>query len=158
MKTRVVKIIGALCFVIPLLYMSVAAYAGEKKVSSPAKEVKQETKIVVTKEMEKKYPLKPIHGSLVLECVFCHEGQGNNAEDFEAPEETACLSCHKSKEYLAKRLNFMDSLKANPHNSVHDGPNLYCDECHREHKPSVNMCIECHEKEVKTNMWMRQTP
>jgi predicted CXXCH cytochrome family protein len=118
----------------------------------------EEVKIDITKEMEEKYPLKPIHNSLAFECIFCHEGQGTRAEEFKAPQEKVCLSCHKSKEYLATRLEFMDTLKNNPHNSVHDGPNLYCDECHMEHKPSINMCTECHEREIKTNMWMRQTP
>lgn len=114
--------------------------------------------IKVTPEQKDKYHLKKTHAGLSLECIFCHAEQGNNPEKFEAPEETVCLECHKSKQYLADRLAFMDTLKANPHNSVHDGPNLYCDECHREHEPSVNMCSECHLKEIKNNVWMRKTP
>ena len=29
----------------------------------------------------------------------------------------------------------MDTLKANPHNSVYDGPTLYCGECHEYEIP-----------------------
>lgn len=146
----ILKIVGFLCFGLFLSYISLNVYAEE--INSSQQVVK------VTKELEKKYPLKPVHANLVFECVFCHEGQGSHAEEFTAPDEQVCLDCHKSKEYLATRLGFMDTLKSNPHNSVHDGPNLYCDECHNEHKPSVNMCAECHEKEIKENLWMKETP
>lgn len=152
---HIVKLTSILCSVLLLSYVSIKVYAGES--NSPQTKVK-EKKIEITKEMEEKYPLKPVHGSLAFECIFCHQGQGDHAEDFEAPDEEACLTCHKSKEFLATRLSFMDTLKANPHNSVHDGPNLYCDECHNEHKPSINMCSECHEKEIEQNIWMGATP
>lgn len=110
----------------------------------------------MTSELLEKYPIKDHHSVLMFNCLNCHADQGERAEDFKDPGERACLSCHKSKKYMAQRLAYMDLLKANPHNSVHDGPNLYCDECHREHKESVNMCDECHEREVK--LWMRKTP
>ncbi|RXJ70266.1 cytochrome C [Halarcobacter ebronensis] len=129
-------------------------YANSQKEESNA----LSSSIKITPEIKKKYPLKHSHNKLSLDCIFCHEGQGDNPESFEAVDEDKCLFCHKSKIYLAKRLEFMDTLKANPHNSVHDGPNLYCDECHREHKPSVNMCSECHLKEIKNNIWMKDTP
>ncbi len=117
-----------------------------------------EVEIIVTPEQKEKYPLKPIHASLSLKCIFCHEGQGNNIEGFKAVREATCLECHGTKEKLAKRLGVIDTIKANPHNSIHDGTRLQCDECHNEHKPSTNMCTECHEKEIQTNMWMGQTP
>ncbi len=126
--------------------------------SAPKEVVKPQKEIIITEQIRKKYPLKSHHAELSLKCVFCHEGQGDNPEEFGLVEEEACISCHKSKKYLAKRLAFMDKLHVNPHNSIHDGPTLYCDECHNEHKPSVNMCAECHEKEIKTDLWMRKTP
>ncbi|BCX78729.1 cytochrome c3 family protein [Campylobacter sp. 19-13652] len=107
-------------------------------------------------ELSVKYPLKPHHEHLALGCADCHENQGDEPSKFKAIGDKGCLSCHKSKKLLAKRLEFMDVLKANPHNSVHDGPTLYCDECHNEHKESTNMCLECHEHEVKE--WMGVTP
>lgn len=117
-----------------------------------------ESEIKVTQEQKEKYPLKPIHASLSLKCVFCHEGQGNNVEEFKVVRETTCLECHGTKQKLAERLGMIGTINANPHNSIHDGTRLACDECHNEHKPSTNMCAECHEKEIQTNMWMRQTP
>ncbi|MDO5046399.1 MAG: cytochrome c3 family protein [Campylobacter sp.] len=110
----------------------------------------------MTKELLEKYPIKDHHSVLMFNCLNCHADQGDDPQKFKDPGERSCLACHKSKKYMAERLAYMDLLKANPHNSVHDGPNLYCDECHREHKESVNMCDECHEREVK--QWMRKTP
>lgn len=46
----------------------------------------------------------------------------------------------------------MDALHVNPHNSIHDGPKLYCDECHFEHKKSENMCLSCHSNDVKGDL------
>jgi len=110
------------------------------------------TKIVVSDELRAKYKIKPHHEHLSFDCVDCHQNQGDDPSKFKAIGDAGCLSCHKSKKLLAQRLKFMDTLKANPHNSVHDGPTLYCDECHNEHKPSTNMCSECHEHEVP--QWM----
>lgn len=112
--------------------------------------------IKITPELRKEFPIKPAHSKLSFDCVYCHEGQGNNPKEFTMPGDKGCLSCHKSKIYLAERLKFMDNLHVNPHNSIHDGPRLYCDECHNEHKPSINMCAECHEHDVK--IWMKETP
>ncbi len=133
------------------LFSVVFLYAEANKASAPKE-------VVITKEMKKKFPIKNHHEKLSLDCMFCHEGQGKNPEKFGYVDEKVCISCHKSKKHLADRLKFMDKLHVNPHNSIHDGPTLYCDECHNEHKPSVNMCSECHEKEIQTNLWMRKTP
>ncbi len=113
-------------------------------------------KLKATPELKKKFPIKVHHEKLLLDCTFCHEGQGDNPKKYKTPGDEGCLSCHKTKELLAKRLEFMDVLDVNPHNSIHDGPNLYCDECHNEHKESTNMCAECHEHDIK--IWMKETP
>lgn len=153
MKT-IIKVIGGTSILLLSLFLLAQANEGER-LPFPQGE---ESTITVTPEQKEKYPLKSTHAGLSLECVFCHVDQGKDPEHFEAAEEEACLSCHKSKVYLAERLSFMDTHKANPHNSVHDGPNLYCDECHKEHEPSINMCAECHEKEIQNNVWMKETP
>ncbi|MBR8461432.1 cytochrome c3 family protein [Campylobacter sp. faydin G-105] len=114
------------------------------------------TKIVVSDELRAKYKIKPHHEHLAFDCIDCHSRQGDDPSKFKAIGDNGCMQCHKSKKLIAQRLNFMDTLKANPHNSVHDGPTLYCDECHFEHKESTNMCIECHEHEVP--QWMGVTP
>lgn len=148
-------VISIILFLLPILYISLNAFEGESN-TLPSETKKEEIKI--TPELEQKFPVKAAHAKLSLSCVFCHEQQGNDPEEWESVEEDTCLTCHKSKEYLADRLAFMDTLKANPHNSIHDGPNLSCDECHNEHIPSENMCAECHEKEIKENIWMRKMP
>nr|WP_241517589.1 cytochrome c3 family protein [Campylobacter blaseri] len=114
------------------------------------------TQVEITKEMEQKYPIKAHHSQIGLSCFDCHENQGNDPFKFKNIGDKGCISCHGDKKRVAKRLQYMDMLKANPHNSVHDGPTLYCDECHYEHKKSTNMCLECHEHEVPR--WMGVTP
>ncbi|MBE3021730.1 cytochrome c3 family protein [Campylobacter sp. 7477a] len=113
-------------------------------------------KITVSDELRAKHTLKPHHEHLAFDCIDCHTNQGDDPSKFKNIKDEGCLSCHGTKKLLAQRLKFMDTLKANPHNSVHDGPTLYCDECHFEHKPSINMCSECHEHEVP--QWMGVTP
>jgi hypothetical protein len=154
MKTKVKT--GTVFFFLLSMVLFLSNIYAEGDKSSALK--KQSETLHVSSELKAKYPLKSHHADLSLECVYCHEGQGKDPSKFEDPDETACLSCHKSKDYLAQRLAFMDTIKANPHNSVHDGKNLYCDECHHEHEPSENMCAQCHEKEIKTNIWMRKVP
>nr|WP_240332070.1 cytochrome c3 family protein [Sulfurospirillum tamanensis] len=112
--------------------------------------------IVITPELKEEFPLKSHHAKLSFECTFCHVGQGDDPKEFTYIGDEGCLSCHQSKEHMAERLAFMDKLHVNPHNSIHDGPTLYCDECHNEHKPSTNMCTECHEHDI--DLWMRPTP
>ncbi|ASM37254.1 cytochrome c3 family protein [Campylobacter sputorum] len=139
------KIKFAMCI---LLFFCLFSYAEDNASKSSYKQH--------IKELVEKYPIKPHHAKFYFDCMHCHTNQGDNPEKFKNPGDKGCLSCHKSKEHMAQRTKFMDTLKANPHNSVHDGPNLYCDECHMEHKKSVNMCDECHEAEVKH--WMKVTP
>ena len=113
-------------------------------------------KMVISPELKEKFPLTPHHAKLSFKCIDCHEGQGDNPEEYKAIDDKGCVSCHKSKEYVADRLKFMDALRTNPHNSVHDGTRLNCDECHYEHKKSDNMCLSCHSNDVK--IWMKATP
>lgn len=150
-KTLLLLGVFSILAVTSLLAGAINAPAPESS-STSAKE------IIITPEMEKQFPSKDHHAKLSLACIACHDGQGADPQEFTTPGDEGCLSCHKSKEYLAERLKFMDRLHVNPHNSIHDGPTLYCDECHYEHQPSVNMCSDCHEKEIETNIWMRKTP
>lgn len=54
----------------------------------------------------------------------------------------SCLACHGPSEAVVRATA---DLKPNPHDSVHYGPDLGCDLCHREHAPSVNFCNSCPE-------------
>lgn len=92
--------------------------------------------------------IKPHHKEVQMDCRDCH---GNvSKENYKSVETLTCLQCHSSKEKLADRLKFLG--KKNPHNSIHDGQNLNCYSCHNEHKPSYNMCTDCH----NTSKWMRE--
>ncbi len=102
------------------------------------------TKIEKKSELKKKFSIKKHHEKLSFDCIFCHEGQGDNPKDFFEPEEKVCLSCHKSKRYLAKRLGFLDTTGLNPHDSMHYGTSLSCDYCHHSHEESENRCLDCH--------------
>lgn len=108
-----------------------------------------EPKTYVTDVNNSKYPIKSYHQELQLDCKNCH-GEGPE-EDYEELEDEQCLSCHKSKEYLAERISFMEKDQTSPHNSYHDGTTLSCYECHRSHEKSVNMCADCHNVET----WMK---
>lgn len=144
MKTeKTLKVLGFF-FIFSVIYL----FGGSGNTTS--------SQIFVTPELKKEFPMKSHHDSLSLECIHCHTGQGDDPKEFQTPGDEGCLSCHKNKEFLANRLVFMDDLHVNPHNSIHDGPNLFCDECHNEHKPSINMCAECHEHDVE--IWMKETP
>ncbi|MGL5948049.1 MAG: cytochrome c3 family protein [Aeromonas sp.] len=97
--------------------------------------------------------LKPHHAALGLSCTNCHQGQDPAA--YKPLQTKDCLSCHTSAEKVAKRTAFMDANHTNPHNSLHDGLDLDCYECHAEHKPSNNLCQTCHDN---TRDWFGATP
>lgn len=94
------------------------------------------------------FVIKPHHVDVKLKCTDCHKQA--NEKDYKALDSNACLTCHGTKEKLAKRLDFLKGK--NPHNSIHDNANLNCYTCHNEHKPSFNMCNTCH----NTKTWMKE--
>lgn len=107
------------------------------------------TKQVASKE---DFGLKSHHEKLQLECSDCHVNSDKG--EYKRLETNDCLQCHNSTETVAKRTQFMDVNHTNPHNSLHDGLDLDCYECHAEHKPSQNLCSFCH----NTTTWMGQVP
>lgn len=96
---------------------------------------------------EQNRTIKPYHKEVLIDCRDCH-GRIDK-KDFKPVKTPVCLECHKSKQSLAEKLDFLKDK--NPHNSIHDGLNLNCYSCHSEHKPSYNMCKDCH----NTSTWMR---
>lgn len=93
-----------------------------------------------------------------MKCIHCHEGQGENPRKFMEVEDEQCFSCHGDKRKIANRTSYMNTLHANPHDSIHDSGsvNFYCYECHQAHKPSENQCLNCHPSEVP--QWMKEYP
>jgi len=86
---------------------------------APSAKITSLVDLNVTDELRAKHPLKPHHEKLSFTCLDCHEGQGNDASKFKSIGDKGCISCHGDKKKIAKRLEYMDLLKANPHNSVH---------------------------------------
>ena len=77
------------------------------------------------------------HTAQGVSCQQCHQ-QKNPTKP--KPVATAtCFTCHGSHEALAQKTKDKDP---NPH-YTHMG-DMNCNECHRIHTPSVNMCSSCH--------------
>jgi len=95
------------------------------------------------------------HGDRGVTCQMCHE-----QEAYKPVPAEKCRSCHNGED-LAKRterLNFTSKMKdaktgkikqhlalVNPHDSYHFGKTEDCNDCHRNHKTSVNDCAICHD-------------
>lgn len=97
--------------------------------------------------------IKPHHQAVQLICKNCH--QLANEGEFKPLKTETCLACHVSAEKVARRTGFMDINHTNPHNSLHDGLDLDCHECHKEHQPSANLCQTCHDN---TSDWFKAVP
>lgn len=135
-----------------IFFFSLVSLGAANKISAP--DTNESTVVTITSELREKYPIKPHHAKLSLDCIHCHEGQGKDPEKFEFIGDEGCLACHGSKQKVALRTGFMDSFHTNPHNSFHDGLKYHCDDCHQVHQPSKNSCFECHEKELPN--WMKK--
>ncbi len=84
-----------------------------------------------------KMPLSHTHQLLGVSCTRCH--------GLTRPPKPAvgqdCFVCHGDLEKLRARTS---GLKANPHDSPHEGKTLDCILCHHEHAPSEDYCAWCH--------------
>lgn len=86
-------------------------------------------------------PLKGAHKAMNLPCEACH----GNIKPREVPEESACMTCHQSRDAVKAKTA---KLKPNPHYG-HD-ETVECTACHKEHQESVLICDECHQWGYKT--------
>lgn len=86
------------------------------------------------------YPMDGIHKKLGLSCTDCHsESKG---EDYSNAMLKTCLQCHESYEKVKERTGHLGH-----NNNIHQSPHfedLACDVCHKTHKPSQNLCVQCH--------------
>jgi hypothetical protein len=76
--------------------------------------------------------------------VTCHDCHQSEAPAGAAPE-SACMDCHGDLPAMAAQTR---DLAVNPHavrKAPHPGP-FACTECHRQHRPPVVKCLECHPK------------
>lgn len=75
------------------------------------------------------------HAQKGVNCVACH----TETPPQQAVPTEKCQSCHGDFEAMKEKTK---NLSPNPHYThMGDQP---CGECHNAHKPSVNMCGQCH--------------
>ena len=79
------------------------------------------------------------HTERGVACASCHGIDAPAAGA--AVKQEACLACHVSLDQVAERTKAR-KLDPDPHYNHLVG--LDCLECHRGHRPSVNMCASCH--------------
>jgi hypothetical protein len=72
--------------------------------------------------------------------LICHDCHQKEKPTTAAVPDEACMICHG--DYPAMKALTKD-VKPNPHDPPHDP--ILCTECHRQHKPPVVKCLECHE-------------
>jgi Zn finger protein HypA/HybF involved in hydrogenase expression len=86
-------------------------------------------------------PLPAPHIKAKLICHDCH--QKEKPTTAAVPDE-ACMVCHG--DYPAMKALTKDA-KPNPHAPPQASPHepYPCTDCHRQHKPPVVKCLECHE-------------
>lgn len=75
------------------------------------------------------------HAAKGVTCEACHKTNSPSR----AAKASSCARCHTYAD-VAKKTSKMNP---NPHES-HAGE-VRCTLCHREHKASVNYCLECHQ-------------
>lgn len=92
------------------------------------------------KTTSSQYAIDGIHKKLNLGCKECHSE--SKEEDYSNAMKETCFKCHESYEKLKERTGHLGHT-----NNVHASPhftNIDCDICHKSHKPSQNLCLQCH--------------
>lgn len=85
-------------------------------------------------------PMKDHHMKIfgsAMKCEMCHQ----QALPTSKPSDKMCIQCHGTMDKIATKPNPFDK---NPHASAHYGNTLECTACHAEHKPSKDLCSNCH--------------
>jgi Cytochrome c3 len=87
-----------------------------------------------------KRPLPPLHAKAGVICFDCHRKEkpteGAVADD-------SCMVCHGDYPAMAAYTKHLNPNPHNPPGGKHPGP-FACPDCHRQHKPPVVKCLECH--------------
>jgi len=81
------------------------------------------------------------HQDRGADCAACHKE--SPPKDAASPQ--ACIKCHGGMGEVAEKT--VNAKPINPHDS-HLGE-VACDQCHRGHKASVNVCAQCHPFEFR---------
>lgn len=72
-----------------------------------------------------------------LECSTCH----TEVPPSKSPATKICIRCHGNLLDVGKNTELNEL--PNPH--INHNEELYCDDCHKGHKESVNFCDQCHD-------------
>jgi len=75
------------------------------------------------------------------DCKTCHD---NGISQF--PSDESCLQCHNVDDLAKQTMPANEEDKwQNPHNNLHYGKDVPCQECHGEHTPKKQpLCNSCH--------------
>ncbi|MBR9728872.1 cytochrome c3 family protein [Shewanella intestini] len=73
------------------------------------------------------------------DCKACHD---HGIKQF--PSDEACLKCHNIDDLVKASKRPEEDKWQNPHNNLHYGKDLPCQECHAEHKTKKPLCSNCH--------------
>lgn len=88
------------------------------------------------------HPLPPKHTQVGVTCYDCHQEETPSQKPV---AEESCMACHGDFPAMAA---LTKGLTVNPHKippKPHPGP-FTCTDCHRQHKPPVVKCLQCHPK------------
>jgi Cytochrome c3 len=75
------------------------------------------------------------HKSIGIDCFGCHQ----ESPPKQKAQSVVCMGCHGDYTKVAAKTSH---LNVNPH-ETHMGE-LDCNQCHKGHKKSVNICSQCH--------------
>ncbi len=92
------------------------------------------------REGDAKRPLPPWHAKAGVTCHDCHQKEKPTTA---AVADDSCMICHGDYPAMA---DLTKQLPVNPHappKAPHPGP-FACPECHKQHRPAVVKCLECH--------------
>ncbi len=89
-------------------------------------------------------PQKPLPVKHARAKVICHDCHKKENPSMAAVADDSCSVCHGDYPAMAA---YTKHLKPNPHQpptaGKHPAPGP-CTDCHRQHKPPVVKCLECH--------------
>ena len=77
------------------------------------------------------------HATKGVDCSGCHV----NVRKPAPVAMNKCVTCHEPKALAQKTAS---TKPTNPHLSRHYGTEADCNDCHKQHQPSVSLCADCH--------------
>lgn len=86
------------------------------------------------------FAIKPHHSEVFGEgkhCDTCHISPGKKTR----PPASVCIDCHGGMSEIPIKPN---KYEKDPHHSHHYEDTLDCITCHKEHKKSHAICVDCH--------------